>query len=274
MRTFLIAATILAAANTFAQTAPAPQQPATQRPPQQPAPARPAPARPAAAASRAGIAITVTDPTGFTIPDVRVEILGSSDRSGATNQSGQVNFTQMQAGTYRLRFSGESVIAFEKEVTLRAGQIANLDVTLNAAAAPPPPPPPPPAREEAPPAPPPVGPAGQPLAVSIIDLAERQAREPGNAPRRESLVSCSGNTRTTVVQLNQDQPQRLYDTAEVTYYVVAGQGALRVDGRDSQLQAGTFVSIPRGTAHTLVRRGNRPLIVVTTVAGSPCEEPR
>ena len=216
----------------------------------------------------------MTDPTGFTIPDVNVEVLGNSDRSGVTNQSGQVNFTQMQGGTYRLRFSGEKVIAFEKEVTLRAGQIANLDVTLNAAAAPPPPPPAPePAREEAPP-PPPVGPPGQPLAVSIIDLAERQVREAGNAPRRESLVSCSGNTRTTVVQLNQDQPQRLYDTAEVTYYVVAGQGALRVDGRDSDLQAGSFVSIPRGIAHTLARRGNRPLIVVTTVAGAPCEEPR
>jgi mannose-6-phosphate isomerase-like protein (cupin superfamily) len=220
------------------------------------------------------MAITVTEPGGATIPGVRVEVLGASDRSGETNASGQINFPQMQAGTYRLRFSGETVISFEREVTLRAGQVADIDVSLNAAA--PPPAPPPPAREPEPQAPitVPVGPAGQPQTVSIIDLAERQAREAGNAPRRETLVSCSGNTRTAVVQLNQDQPQRLYDTAEVTYYVVAGQGAVRIDGRETALAAGSFVAIPRATGHALIRRGNRPLIVVATIAGAPCEETR
>ena len=38
--------------------------------------------------------------------------------------------------------------------------------------------------------------------------------------------------------------------------------------------AGSFVSIPRGTAHALVRRGRRPLIVFATLSGAPCEEPR
>jgi mannose-6-phosphate isomerase-like protein (cupin superfamily) len=217
------------------------------------------------------MAITVTDPAGLTLPGIHVEVLGASDRSGDTNASGQVNFTQMQAGTYRLRFSGERVFTFEKEVALRAGMVATVDVTLNAAPPPPPPPEPPPA-----PAPlsPPVGPKGEPQAVSIVDLAERQAREPGNAPRRETVVACSGNTRTALVQLNQDQPERLYDTAEVSYYVVAGQGALRVDGRETAIAAGSFVSVPRETGHSLIRRGNRPLIVIATVSGAPCDEPR
>ncbi|MSO83631.1 MAG: cupin domain-containing protein, partial [Acidobacteria bacterium] len=90
----------------------------------------------------------------------------------------------------------------------------------------------------------------------------------------DTLVSCSGNTRSTLVQLNQDQAQRLYDTAEVTYYIVAGEGAVRVNGRDTALGAGSFISIPRGTAHTLVRRGRRPLIVLATLSGTPCEEAR
>jgi len=228
--------------------------------------------RPAAqAAARAGIAITVTTPMGATIPGVRVEVMGASDRSGETNASGQISFPQMQAGTYRLRFSGADVMTFEREVVLRAGQIADVDVALNPAPEPPAPPPPPAA--EPPPAPV-VGPPGQPQAVSIIDLAERQAREPGNQPRRETLVSCSGNTRATLVQLNQDQPERIYDSAEVTYYVVAGQGAVRIDGRDAALAAGSFVSVPRGTGHSLIRRGNRPLIVVATLSGAPCEEAR
>jgi mannose-6-phosphate isomerase-like protein (cupin superfamily) len=109
--------------------------------------------------------------------------------------------------------------------------------------------------------------------LSIVDLIERELI-PGNQPRRDTLVSCSGNTRSTLVQLNQDQAQRLYDTAEVTYYVVAGEGAVRMNGRDTALGAGSFVSIPRGTAHTLVRRGRRPLIVLATLSGTPCEEPR
>ena len=85
-----------------------------------PKPAAPAARRPAAAPARSGMAVTVTDALGTTLPGVRVEILGASDRSGDTDASGQINFTRMQAGTYRVRFSGETVVGFEKEVTLKA----------------------------------------------------------------------------------------------------------------------------------------------------------
>jgi mannose-6-phosphate isomerase-like protein (cupin superfamily) len=249
------------------QTAPAPARPAQTAPAPRPAP------KPAAPAARSGMAITVTTPQGSTLAGVHVEVLGQSDRSGDTSGSGQINFTAMQAGTYRLRFTGDSTIAFEKELTLRAGQIADVDITLNPAPEapePPPPPPPPPAPVATTAA---VGPAGQPRALSIVDLIEKEII-PNNQPRKDTLVSCSGNTRTTLVQLNQDQPQRLYDTAEVNYYVVAGEGALRLDGRDTNLAAGSFASIPRGQAHGIVRRGRRPLILVATVSGSPCEEAR
>lgn len=226
------------------------------------------------------MAITVTGPQGTTLPGVQVEVLGASNRSGDTNESGQINFPGMQAGTYRVRFSGERVVTFEKEIVLRAGQVAGVDITLNAAATPPEPPPPPPPSSPPPPpppaepvAPPPVGPAGEPRTVSIVDLIERELIA-NNQPRHDTLVSCSGNTRSTLVQLNQDQPQRLYDAAEVSYYVVAGEGAVKMNGRDTALIAGSFVSVPRGTPHALVRRGRRPLIVLATVSGTPCEEPR
>jgi mannose-6-phosphate isomerase-like protein (cupin superfamily) len=217
------------------------------------------------------MAITVTDAQGGAIPDVRVEVIGISERSGNTSAAGQINFTAMQAGTYRVRFSGDQVITFEREVVVRAGQVAGLDVTLTAAP-PPPAPPPPAAPEPAAPAAPAVGPAGEPLAVSVVDLIEKEYV--GNQPRRETLLSCSGNTRTTLVQLNQDQPERLYDTAEATYYVVAGDGTLRVEGRDIQFPTTGFVSIPRGTAHGILHRGRRPLILIATLSGTPCEETR
>jgi mannose-6-phosphate isomerase-like protein (cupin superfamily) len=216
------------------------------------------------------MAFTVTDARGATLEGVRVEVLGASDRSGETNPSGQVNFIGMQAGTYRVRFSGDEVIAFEREITLRNGQTTNVDITLNPAPEPvaAPAPPPAPASVEAP-----VGPAGQPQVVPIVDLIERELI--GNdEQRRETLVACSGNTRTTLVQLNDSQPDRRYDTAEIAYYVVAGEGAVRISARDTSLGASSFVSLPRGTTHSLSRRGRRPLILLATLSGAPCEEAR
>jgi mannose-6-phosphate isomerase-like protein (cupin superfamily) len=203
---------------------------------------------------------------------VRVEVIGMSERSGVTSAVGQINFTAMQAGTYRVRFSGDDVITFEREVAVRAGQVANVDVTLNAAPPPPPPPAAPAAPAPAEPAAPAVGPPGQPVTLSVVDLIEKEYV--GNQPRRESLLSCSGNTRTTLVQLNQDQAERLYDTADATYYVVGGEGALRIEGRDVPFPTTGFMSIPRGTAHAILRRGRRPLILITTLSGTPCEETR
>jgi hypothetical protein len=218
--------------------------------------------------SRAGIAMTVTDPRGAPIPGVQVTVAGPSDRNGETNDSGQLNFVGMQPGTYRIRFDGDKVISFEKEVVVRSGQTTSFDAVLSAAPPPPAPPPPPPAPVVAPAAK--VGPPGMPQVLSIVDLAERQLS--GNQARRETLVSCSGNTRTMLVVLNQDQADRLYDGAEVEYYVIAGQGAVKLNGRDTPLSAGSYVSIPRNTTHGVARRGNRPLILLSILSGEPCEQ--
>jgi mannose-6-phosphate isomerase-like protein (cupin superfamily) len=209
--------------------------------------------------ARSGMAVRVTTPLGATLPGVTVEVLGASDRGEETNGSGQISFTGMEAGTYRVGFSGARVVSFEKEIAIEAGPAATVDITLSAA----------------PPAPvaPPVGPAGAPRTVSLVDLIEQELIS-NNQTRRDSLVSCSGNTLSTFVQLNQDQPQRLYESAEVTYYVFAGEGAARTGGADTPLDAGSFVSISRGAAHVMVRRGRRPLILLTTVSGTPCEDAR
>jgi len=255
---------VLIAVASFAQTA---TQSAAQ--------AAPTPRRPAAApapgpapASRSGVAITVTDTRGLPIPGVRVTIAGPSDRNGETDGSGQVNFVGMQPGTYRARFDGDKVVSFEREITVRSGQPTGVDVALNIALPPPPPPAAPPVEKPAEV----VGPPGTPQILSIVDLAEKQLS--GNAPRRETLVACSGNTRTMLVVLNQDQPERLYDGAEMEYYVVAGQGALRLNGHEAPLAAGSYVSIPRNTAHSIAKRGNRALILLSVLSGERCEQPK
>src|SRR5204863_5601943 len=136
-------------------------------------------------------------------------------------------------------YDREKVISFERQITVRSGQPTSIDVTLSAAAAPQTPA----ATAPAPPVQAPaaiVGPPGTPQILSIVDLAEKQLS--GNTPRRETTVACSGNTRTMLVVLNQDQPERLYDRAETEYYVVAGQGAVRLNGREAPLAAGSYVS--------------------------------
>jgi mannose-6-phosphate isomerase-like protein (cupin superfamily) len=224
-------------------------------------------------APRGGLAITVTDPNKATIPGVTVDVSGPAAATGQTDANGQVSFPGLPAGTYRLRFAGDAVTAFEREVTLRAGQISRLAVTLNPAPVAPPrsePTPPPPAP--APPAPS-LGPVGKPQVLSVIDLIERELVK-NNEPRKDTLVACSGNTRSMLVQLNEPQAQRVYEAAESLYYVIAGEGAISVDGRDVPLVAGGYAALPRGAAHSFTRKGRRPLILLAVLSGEPCEQAR
>jgi hypothetical protein len=190
---------------------------------------------------------------------------------GETDSDGQVNFPGLQAGTYKLRFTGDPIITFEKEVTVRAGQIANFDISVSSA---PPPKAAPPAPVAAPPPPPAavVGPIGQPQALSVPDVLEKEFI--GRQPRRESLLSCSGSTRTTMIQLNEPQPERLYSDADAVYYVIGGEGSAVINGKELKLATNGFVSVPRATSHSFQRRGNRPLILLAVLSGSPCETAR
>jgi mannose-6-phosphate isomerase-like protein (cupin superfamily) len=199
---------------------------------------------------------------------VHVEISGPTPRMGDTNQGGEINFPGLQAGTYRLRFSGDTVTTFEKEVALKNGAIERLDVTLTPAPPKPEPPPPQPAAAAAPR----VGPAGAPQIGSVTNLVERERNL--KEPRREILLSCSGNTRTVLLLLTSEQPQRVYESAEATFYVLSGQGSARVGTLQSTIGVGSFVAVPRSTPFSLAQQGNRPLALLWTLSGEPCEQAR
>jgi mannose-6-phosphate isomerase-like protein (cupin superfamily) len=251
---------------------PQPSTPPKTAPAQPTAPPKAAPAQPRTSTARqaantvSGIAITVTDGKGTPFEDVSVDLTGAVSRSEKTNAAGQVSLPGLRAGTYRLRFSGESVTAFEREVTLKAGEIAKLPITLSAA--------PPPKVVTAPAPPPPapiVGPLGQPQLGSLTGLAdkERNAKE-----RRELLLSCSGNTRNMLLVLTDELPKRIYESAESTFYVLSGQGGAIVGEIKSTITTGSFISVPRGTPFTIGRQGNRPLAMLWTLSGEPCEAPK
>jgi len=227
---------------------------------------------PPAAAGRTTMVITVTDPTGATLPGIRVEVLGINDRSGETNSDGSVRFTNLRPGSYRVRFSGEGVITFEREVTVRGGQTADVDVTLNPAEHETTNhPEPEPTTPNAPATAAPVGRPGEPKTVSILTLLEKELIR--REPRKETPLGCTGNARSTMIQINEQQPERLYETSESLYYVIGGEGTLRLNGRESAITTSDYIQVPRGSPHAFIRKGRRPLIVLALLSGEPCPAP-
>jgi hypothetical protein len=265
MRAFLlISLLVLAISAAAAQRTARPLPPAPE-----PAPTRPAQPAPRAQASsaRGQVAILVTDPQGAALAEVRVEAIGPTPRDAQTATNGRLALAGLLPGTYRLRFTSEAWTPFEREVTVRSGQTAEVDAVLTPAPEPsvPPPPPEPVVIRE----PSVTGPVGQPLTVGIVDLLDREFV--GRQDRRESLLSCSGNQRATMIQMNEPLPPRLYESADVVYYVLAGSGTLTIAGRETRIETNGFVSVPRGTLHGFSRRGGRPLVVLAVVSGEPCQ---
>jgi mannose-6-phosphate isomerase-like protein (cupin superfamily) len=214
------------------------------------------------------MAITATSPQGATLPDVRVSISGPTERSDQTDASGQLTMPSLLTGTYRIRFEGEKVTTFEKEVTVQTGKVTQVDVMLNPSPEPKVVVAPAPASTAS--AAPPVGPKGQPQTLGVESVLEKEFIR--DQPRRESLLACSGNERTTMIQLNKAMPERLYEDADAVYYVLGGEGTMQLNGKSTQLGLNAFVSVPRGTAHSFTNRGRRALVLLAVLSGEPCEE--
>jgi mannose-6-phosphate isomerase-like protein (cupin superfamily) len=250
-----------------AQTPPPAQPAPTQPPPKAAQPAKPRPPRaPAsdAAASR-GLVLTVqvTNTFGASLDNVRVTAAGPVARDGVTDQGGLVRFAGMRPGEYRLHLEKEGQVTLEKDVTLAAGKSIAVDATMNEA---PKPPPPPPAPE---PSATPTGPVGEPKVLSLSDFIEKNliARE----PMKLSTIGCSGVQRSVLLQVRDPVAEQTDDQLDQTLYVVAGQGTLKLGGREHPLNASSFAVIPRGTPYALARgRGNTPLIVLLSRVNEPC----
>jgi mannose-6-phosphate isomerase-like protein (cupin superfamily) len=209
--------------------------------------------------------ITVTDLTGAPLPDVRVALTGSLDRSGSTQPNGTVKFDGLRPGTYRLRFEKQGFVLFEREIDVRAGQPPpNPSVALTPAAAPPAPPPP-----KVEPKPATLPPPGKAVTVNVPDYIERNLIAP-TQPQKVSPVSCSGLGNNVLWQVREPWDNRVHDKADAMLYVVAGEGTLRLGSADVPVSAGTFTQIPRGTTYSVTRRGRNPVIILATLVGEPC----
>lgn len=242
--------------------------PATTQPPTTQAPAAPRP-RPAGTSTTTAL-LFVTDAGGRPIEGVKVNVTGPVDRESLSPAGGATRIEGLRAGTYRVRFTHEKFITFEKELTWRAGTAQpEMSVTLNAAPPPPAPPPPPPAPVVTAPAAPKLPPPGTPKAVSLPDYIEKNfisARE----PQKENLIGCSGVGQAMLWQVRDPWNGRQHDGADGMLYVVGGDGRLKLGEREFTVSAGAFAVVPRGTTYSLSRSGRSPLVVLAVLAGAPC----
>lgn len=211
---------------------------------------------------RPSMTITVTNLEGKTLPDVWVKASGPVNREAATDENGIVTFRNMTAGTYRLRFEHDEFVTLERDVT-QAARALPVNVALNAA---------PPKPEAAPPAPPPpavpaLPPAGPATFVSIPDFFEKNYL--GSAPSQTSLVGCVPGMTTQLLQLRDPLGEHVHADVDELIYVVGGEGTHRISGQDIPLAAGVLATVPRGTSHSITRRGRNP-IVVLSITTEPC----
>ena len=253
---------------TLSQAPAPPAQPAAP-PPKTTVPAR-QPARPRTTSGATTTALLfITDNSGEPIEGVTVSVTGPVDREIESPRSGPTRVPGLRAGTYRVRFTRDGFITFEKEFAWRAGTAApEMSVTLNAAPEQPAPAPPPPAAKPEPAATK-LPPAGTPKTMSLIDFIEKNLIS-GKEPHKEDLIGCSGVGQTLLWQIRDPWTGRQHESADVTVYVIAGEGTLRLGDRDVNVTNGSFAVVPRGTSYGLSRRGRNPLIVLAVLAGAPC----
>jgi mannose-6-phosphate isomerase-like protein (cupin superfamily) len=181
-----------------------------------------------------------------------------------TGTDGSLQWINMRPGTYRVRFEREGSITVERELVLRAGEPATVDVALNPA-------PPVKAPEPVAPPPPSLGPPGEPKVTPVPSFLEKNFIG-GREGRKDSPLGCTATGTATLHQLRDTWQAHAHDTAEEWIYVVAGEGTLRIGAAEQKLQAGTFSLVPHTMSHSLIPLGRNPLIVISVLSGPECKQ--
>ena len=248
-------------------TPPAAATPQTQPPPAKTAQA-PRP-RPSGGATTTAL-LFITDGAGRAIEGVTVKVMGPVDREVKSPSSGATRIEGMRAGTYRVRFTHERFITFEKEMSWRAGTAQpELSIMLNPAPEQPAAAPVPIVQAPPPQAAPKLPPPGTPKTISLPDFIEKNFIT-GREPQKQSEVGCSGMERAVLWQVREPWNGRQHEDADGMLYVVGGDGRLKLDEREFTIAAGAFIVVPRGTTYSLSRSGRNPVIVLAILAGAPC----
>jgi mannose-6-phosphate isomerase-like protein (cupin superfamily) len=212
--------------------------------------------------------VTVSDPSGQNLPDTSVTVTGPTEHEGRTAANGTVHFAGLRAGDYRVRLEHEGYVTLEREITIKSGQPARVEVALSAA---PPPAPPPPAPK-------PVatsGPDHAPLPQADFDItAYLEKNYLTSGAQRVKSIACSPTDSVELVQTNDAYALAASADKQFVIVTIAGRGHVTAGGRTMSLDArsGTTVTIPKEVGFEATREGNRPLVFVLVRMGQGCEE--
>jgi mannose-6-phosphate isomerase-like protein (cupin superfamily) len=213
--------------------------------------------------------IIVRDQNGMALQGARIAVSGSMTRQATTGADGTAALAALADGPYRLRFERDGFITLERELTMKGGQPGIIDVVLSPAS------PPPAARQPtATPAPAPAsasaGASAEPANVSIPAFLDKNfigLRD----PLKESVLGCTAGGTTRLLQLRDPLAGHVHPNLDEVLYVVAGDGAVRIGDQTTAVSPGSLTVIPRGVPHAIERRGKNPLVVISTLAGGPCQ---
>jgi hypothetical protein len=227
---------------------------------------------PSAAARRTNpVRIAVRDQDGALLSGVRLFLSGDSTGEFTTGAAGTAVIPDLKNGVYRVRCEHEGFITLEREFTLRGGAWNPVDIVLNAAPPPAAPPittpsTPPPAQAD--PQAAAVAPGGPPVTMSIVDFLDRNFI--GREPLKESILACKPSSTVRLLQMREGVARHVHERADEIIYVVAGEGAVHIGEEAAPVRPGSLVVVPNGSDHNFERRGKNPLVIVSTLVGSPC----
>jgi mannose-6-phosphate isomerase-like protein (cupin superfamily) len=213
----------------------------------------------------ATFAIRVTDPAGQPVGDVKVTLDGPSQRQ-STTEGGRIAFENLPAGTYHLRFEHEGFLTQERDVVARG--TAPIDVKVTLTPAPKPVAPLPAPEQPAPSRPSDANANATPVAIDLPAFISKNFV--GRESQKISSLACSGSSSATLIQLHDPLTDHSHPDFDEYLYVIAGQGLVRIQGKDQALSAGVFVLVPRATSHALAASGRNPLVLLSIRSGDRC----
>ena len=225
------------------------------------------PKRPAVTAKTTSARVLVKDPDGAGISGVRLILSGASAGEFTTGTAGTAIVPDLKDGLYRVRCERVGFITLEREFTLRGATWNPIDIVLDPA---PPPPPPPRPPAPVPPPSPALAPGGPAISVSIPDFVDRNYI--GREPMKESILACKPLETVRLLQMREAVAMHVHDRLDEVIYVVAGEGAVKIGDESVGLRAGSLIVLPHGSGHAFERRGKNPLVVLSTLVGSACEQ--
>ena len=84
-----------------------------------------------------------------------------------------------------------------------------------------------------------------------------------------SRVGCVPGMTSQLLQLREPLAEHVHANVDELIYVVGGDGTHKIAGVDVPLAAGVLATVPRGTPHSITRRGRNPLVLLS-ITTEPC----